>query len=265
MKIAEMQDGLTTLVRTFKERHVRSVKGRPGRTDIPTTIHVIRGQTPVAVISHNADRDRMLWVAEVAVRGFDADVLNVAFETYYANSEKFPLNPTTGEPWGPGEMQRAAEQDRGVARGWIEEALLVTTLNRAGDARTNVLPYRIVGRSVEWSDDTPDGMDNDDADSGNLGGYVYEVLRRIMDAPSATHGWWDKANAEMRAIAEEMGPERTRWAIDCATLAHLKESTEGDDLIVALYAEPGSPRHQWIRERFPSNQVIRAEGWFDGN
>lgn len=252
MRIREAVDATAATARRVKADHVRQVKGKRGRTDISTCIQAWRGDQIAAIIWSPPDRDRMLGLAHIAAIGFGADVLAVTMETYQALGDGQggkPINPTTGEQWGPGEMQQAAEEHDAVARGWITEALMTQVLNRAGDTSMVCQPYRITGRVVEWDDFPLPGEGDPRAE-----GIVPDALARAMSAESI-----DVIAHRMfgHAATAGLSPERARAHQDVAVVKVIGEQYPDGDVLVLLTAEPGTVRQQVLRDRLPSSNVVR--------
>jgi hypothetical protein len=242
MKIEDHLHAAVKHAEHVKREHVRSVKGKPGRTDILTITESWRGTEPVCAVFTPPDRDRMLAVARVSAAGFGADTLAVTMETYESVSATM-LNPDTGQRWGPGEMATYYEK-HGRDNGAVSEALFVCCYNRAGDEVVQSLPYRIVGRVVEWAE-------RKDFDTGVGSGIVPDTLRAIM-ADKTVH-------QQLGGAFSELSPEQMLAHGDAGTIQALMAS--GYDLGMAVFAEPGSVRAQVLRESLDRSQIVDPRNW----
>lgn len=259
MRIQEALDKATTGARFVKERHVRDVKGRPGRTDINTFIECYRGNHLVATVMLRPDRDAMLEAAWFASRGFSADVVSVTMETWQRAAKFGPdgepesmVNPLTGRPIEQGDLGDLAMNHDGIARGWVVEALVTQVLNRAGDTLAAVQPYRIEGRQVEWLE-PPGGGEQPD----RFEGFVPDELGRAMQ--ETTLDQIIGATGLSLGAIPGLSEEQARAHADIATVKVLGEKMADRDVMVMLAAERGTVREQVIRGRFPRAQVIRPD------
>jgi hypothetical protein len=138
---------------TALARDLREQTARRGRVTISAHVLAYRGLEPVAaVVVAQHQRDRVLEAADIAARGFGADAIALVMDTWCATDDFALYSPLTGQSWGPGEMQHAAEDHGAVEKGWLSDALLVTVHNRAGDVAAVTLPYRIASREVIWAE-----------------------------------------------------------------------------------------------------------------
>lgn len=250
MRITDALEVACGGARRVKEEHVRRVKGKPDRTDIMTVVACYRGGNRVGAVFTPPDRDRMLRIAWLAAAGFSADLLTVTMESWTGTT-----NPLTGKDWGPGEMSDAVANHDGLAKGWITECLMTQVCNRAGDAMARNQPYILHGRVVEWLDVAQ--IDSNDEDM-SLTGIVPEALVAAMNQPAVDH--WMSRDRLATALVDSLGLERSRAHMDVATVTALADR-EGNDVLVALEAKPGTVREQVIRERFPRSRVIRPGEW----
>jgi hypothetical protein len=228
--------------RRLKEAHVRATHdSAPGAADISPVIQGWRGSQPVVVLAPaRVNRDDALHAARLAAVGFGCDVLSFTADGWEAaDSER---SPTTGKPWRPGEMQRAVEEDGALEAGRISEALTTLVVNRAGDVRGALLPYRvdrklsclgIASYELAWQEEPPL------AQNVTWGGLVVDYLVDFMNEPSvdalmARHGI---------PLAESFGlsGEEARAHMDCAALKTLRSSGfDGEATLLANSAARAS-------------------------
>ncbi len=191
MKLDEVLDLAVAEARRVKEHVCRK---RP--SDIKAMVDVLRGDELIAaVVVGQHERDEILRVFRGCAIGFDADTLALTHESY-ASATRLPadldhlteqdeediersrINPLTGQPWGPGEMQEAAIHHGGLEKGWVHEVLSISCANRAGDIAVTMLPYRYASRHVVWGErlDMPAGM--------RAEGTMPEAMVEAMNTPS---------------------------------------------------------------------------------
>jgi hypothetical protein len=104
----------TKLIRETKEATVaRSPQDDPGDM-CPAALFERDGVFVAAGNAPEVDRDMGLELARVGIRGFAADAIIWAADAHAANS---PINPATGEEWGPGGMQNACDNEGACAVG----------------------------------------------------------------------------------------------------------------------------------------------------
>lgn len=222
--------------RRLKEAHVRDTHDPARRaTDIAPVVLGWRGSQPVVLLAPaRVNRDDALHATRLAAIGFGCDVLSVTTEGWVpANSKR---NPTTGKPWGPGEMQRAVEEEGALEAGWITEALTTNVVNRAGDVLGALLPYRVDRRvsalgitsyDLEWAQQPALSPKN------GWGGLVVDYLVEFMNEPPV-----DALMAQAGLPSGEsygMSDEEARAHIDCAVVKTLRRS--GFDGAVMLLAD----------------------------
>lgn len=232
--------------RKVKEDHVREVKGKKGYTDILTVVEAWRGAEVVCAVFLRPERDDMLRVCNLLARGFSADMLVTIMETYQANERMNPgvgaatTNPDTGESWGPGELGEYFEKHG--PGGIVTEALLVSAYNRAGDEAMQTLMYRIDGRRMEWTFDS--GV-MDEASSG----IVPDTMRHIMTEPSAGQlfGHLDQDLMDVMAVK--------------ALREGMEAVSPNQQIMVMLFAEPGSKRHQLMRQHLDRSEIADPRQW----
>jgi hypothetical protein len=79
-----------------------------------------------------------------------ADQIAIAADAFKSAST---VNPITGEPWGPGGMQRAAQEDLALHRGLVDEEIYLACWRRDGTSHIASMPYAhdTKRRRVKWA------------------------------------------------------------------------------------------------------------------
>jgi hypothetical protein len=246
-RIGERVEAAARHARKVKEDHVRDVKGRRGRTDIMTIVEAWRGADVVGVGFVPPDRDRMLQVAHVMAGGFGADMVVLTVETFAVLGAKDESDPDTGETWAPNAMGEYFER-HGDANGVVTEALTLWAFNRAGDEHMQSLPYRIVGRGVEWGETAGGAPDRAE-------GIIPDAMRRFMSQPTVL-----QMTARMGVHASS--PEEEQALADTVAVKLLGEQQgDGPPIMVMMFAEPGSVRHQVLRRVLGRSAVQDPSAW----
>jgi hypothetical protein len=232
--------------RRLKEAQVRDTHDPSrGATDIAPVVQGWRGSQPVVLLAPaRMNPDDALYAARLAAVGFGCDILSFTTEGWQAADPE--RNPTTGRPWGPGEMQRAVEEEGALEAGWITEALTTNVVNRAGDVLGAVLPYRVDRRlsalgitsySLQW------GQQPNLSRDAEWGGLLVDHLVEFMNEPpvDALMAQADLPSADSLGLSGE----EARAHIDCAVVKTLRSS--GFEGAVMLQAD--SPVRASVIER----------------
>lgn len=168
MTMERIPSQIIRLARRSKERAVRA-----NRFDFmmcSVAIFERDGRRLATVRTPEPDRDQALLAVKLGAFGFSVDavttIMDVNFHKHDTDSSL--LNPVTGEPWGPGDMQRILDE-MGPDNPYVGEAVGVqrTTMD---DAIAVNLPYKLDQRhrSVKWKEP------HYDLTIG--GGLVYEAI-----------------------------------------------------------------------------------------
>jgi hypothetical protein len=251
VKIDDAAKAAADAVREIKEDTVRRHKGR---FDLETTIMCYRGNDPVGIVNLPPHRDEMLKMCYLAAHGFSADVLTVTHDSYlvYGTPEEVLNDPRTGKHWKaagpdePGSMQTYV--DEFGFDGLVKESLVTHVVNRAGDSKSVVQPYEVVGRVVTW-------LEWPDREGMQTGGGVPEALKVCMDARTFEHLIPVEAYG---LVGNDM--ERARFHMDVVTVQLIEEKAEVP-VTVALFAKRGSKRDQMLRSRLSRSQVRDPSRW----
>lgn len=190
MRLRDAIEASIGRVKFMKENSVAEHTVREGAdTDLLPIIEGWRGEAPVVTLMpHVVDRESTLGAAKLAAVGYGCDLIVVTSEGWHPTAEHHDINPITGQPWGPGQMQDVAEHHQGLERGIIAEALTVVAVNKAGDVVGTVLDYKIVpgeaNLTVEWAPD-PFFADNTEEDAKTrFEGYMADRLVEFMEQPN---------------------------------------------------------------------------------
>lgn len=255
MKIEDAAMLSTRTTRAVLEDMAREGKGAPVR--FPSLMLAYRGLNPVAMIVLPPNRETIMSTVRVVAGGFAPDVIALTHDTYAAigSAGKALIDPRTGKRWGrnpghgPGPMQTYVEEFG--YDGTIADCLVTQVANRAGDVRTEAHPYAIDGRWVRWLEPldpaTSDTMFTDDG--------VSDILRYVMGLPDI----YQTMPNELRALSA-IDPERAYAEMDVTTATVLHDGMPAQ-VQVRLFAKPGSPRHQRLRQKFARSQIVDPSRW----
>ncbi len=145
------------------------------------TLLAMRGQDVVAQVTIAGDMRMIAGAIAAAAVGFDADMLVFIAESYTTELED---NPVTGKRWCRGEISDVATNHAGVELGWIREQMMVTAVNRAGDSGVATATFVATSDGVTW--EPAEITDSITGEAGDWSGMVVEVLREVMERPSAS-------------------------------------------------------------------------------
>lgn len=160
-------------VKSTKEKLVR--EAGPGIQDDICPIVVFERDGIQVAVCHapQVDRDLGLAIASIGAPGYGADEMLFAVDAHYTTQ---PLNPRTGKPWQPGEMQKACDHEGACDVGVTTDCLMVLTVNLAGEMRWMNVPYHVdkATRETHWLDTEfmPEDL--------QLAGLVPDTLRDAM-------------------------------------------------------------------------------------
>jgi hypothetical protein len=224
-----------SLVEHFTQRH----------QDCPHMITCYRGEEEVAVIVMHGGGEDVTRAAMLAIRGFDADTTTMVIDSYttVCNEQHshedhdeamraggpcpHMINPVTGKRWVPGELEEAARLHGAVEKGWLEDALLLSAVNRAGDWRAVSLPYALAGTKrdrVSW---------RTMQDTTQTHGPLRDGLIEAMNLPGGTIAYRQLFGDS----PDDLGENWSREARDSYTATGLKMML-GDRIQVALSCDP---------------------------
>ena len=222
------------------QRFTAAREGR-GRDDMTPMVEFYRGDKPVSVvIAARVDRDLALDAIAIGVPGFDADRVVFCLDTHQSIGEAGMIDPRTGEPWAPGAMQEACDEQGYCDTGLIVDAITVHEAFRDGHFRMRSLPYRVdkATGGLTWLDEY--GFDLD-GEGEVIDGLIPAAVRAAFERPTLA----DAA----RSLREDFGLTEEE-AIDHNDCAVAKVLMTNIACIASLYAPPGSQREGIIRKSF---------------
>lgn len=193
-------EDLITRFRKLKESAVEDMEER-GTDDIQPLIEVWRDGEPILfIMCPNVDRDEGLDAAYYSIRGLAADRIVMMLD---AHVTKNMTNPKTGEPWGPGEMQAACDDDGACDIGLITDCLVVNDVSRDGNFTMHTLPYHVNkdAKEVHWQQEGEHERTMKEDDESKLEGLIPSVLRDAFSKPT----FFEEYTKEVGLSPEEEG------------------------------------------------------------
>lgn len=166
-----------------KSKNEAVARARPGRhDDLCPMVDVWRdGRFLAGIVCPEVDRDLALNAAQVAVPGFSADRVVLALDSHMSSSA---TNPSTGEAWGPGEMQGLCDNEDACDLGLITDAMVIHEVGRDGSWELRILPYHVhkTSRTIAW---LPEVEQLSSETAGHeLSGLVVEVVQDAFKMPT---------------------------------------------------------------------------------
>lgn len=202
-------------IKKLKEHRVAEGQGVEGDDDLTPMVEVFRGEDLVAmIVAPQVDRDQGLDAARMAAVGFSADKISMVLDAHVSSS---PINPKTGEEWGPGEMQRACHEDGACQVGLITDTLIIIDHYRSGRHREEMLPYHVHAddKTVHWvgadSADLPRVIDTDNEGEG-VDGIIPNAIFDAFKEPVL----FDVMKQQLGLEAFHLTEEQARVHCDCA-------------------------------------------------
>jgi hypothetical protein len=180
----EMPDYVAELAR----RCVAMKEGLVGRTmegqndDLAPIVHAHRNDQTLAIIGCQVvSRDMGLYACAAAAQGLGADELWLVTDAHMSHSGV----DAQGEPWAPGGMQQACDNDGACALGLITDCINVAGVERSGRHWMLVLPYHVhkTERTVRWVDDDTLFMDDAVDPEAHVGGYLFDCMDQCFATP----------------------------------------------------------------------------------
>lgn len=121
--------------------------------DLPPVVEARRNGRQVAMaMAPVVNRDQGLVAAKVLADAFAADELWFVTDAHMSRDE---LNPLSGKPWAPGEMQRACDGEGACELGLITDCMMINRVDRALRHSLCLLPYHVHHGegTMRWVDD----------------------------------------------------------------------------------------------------------------
>src|SRR5204862_6338694 len=184
------------------------------------------------------DRDTGLKAGMLGARGFSATTMAITFESYQAVE---PHSPMTGLDWRPGEMQYVFKTQPGQTS--VLECMTTSMHERGGGFGLCSQPFQIKEGQVVWSEAMVHLPSDGEAD-----GAMFSYLQQAMSVSTVI----EEMAADKRQLAKLLldavdDPEVRLFHADMATCQVLLKDEVATS--VALLADPGTEREQWIAER----------------
>ena len=226
---------------------VQTFRRSLGAQEMNPLVYVERdGELVATLLAGTISRDEGLLLARTAAVGFGADALTFVAEMRMnvgTVAGEVPVNPISGLPWAPGQMQALAEDGAGEALG-IMDCLLLMRVVRGGDkVQAAMLGYRVAAGSVDFFDSgllkNIDGMSGYIADA-LMAFFIEPTVESIAIAHPATI-----AAAEMDGLTVEE-QKLIFWCVaakfldryGCYTLLHTKSDFEREVYVRHLSRTP---------------------------
>lgn len=200
------------------------------------------GELICSALAPHISRDHALAIARILTGPTKADVVVMSVDAHVTNSQ---LNPKTGQPWGPGEMQAACDDDGACAVGLLQDCIHTVAVFR--DGTTQGIQRRYSGHetkgAMKWEE--PDAMPR----GANLGGMVTDVL---LEAMSFDYSGVE-ADMEKGRVEEGLSVEEAYWLSACAGVQLVILS--GAAGAVGVFAPP---EYESILQGTLSQQVLQT-------
>jgi hypothetical protein len=154
------------------------------------------------------DRDQALAAIQMVTPLVGADLVCATLDAHVTQSM---VNPATGKPWGPHEMQNACDDEGACATGLLTDCL--ATMGVFRDGHVEQVNHRYTGHetigTLKWQD--PDYMVESAEGKANLSGLVVDTMKHAMTQAHSAERF--TRTAEMLAKAKEVGipPLEAYW------------------------------------------------------
>jgi hypothetical protein len=156
-----------------------------------------------------------MYAADIMCRATGCDYLLFSFDTHMSSE---PLNPTTGKPWGPGEMQRMCDAEGYCETGNIRDNLVVCVIRRSdGKLRFESIPYHfhkpngVDSEIMFWDNhlmtEWPEEIESADM-QGQMMGMIPDKLRAAITAPLIRDLMKEKLGLDPEVFGLEPSAER---------------------------------------------------------
>lgn len=246
----DLQERLKQTVELVKEIKTAWVDSKPENTDLAIYLHFWRGDEIVAAVQTALDRDVGLQAGALGAMGFGADVMSIAFESYYSTLVNSPI---TGEPWLHRELQFVYEtHPEAHAEGWVDSCISIAVHERGGEYAFLSVPYVIEDDQVVWTDGEQQVSSAHSEEQAR--GPMFEYLQQVMSSPTIAdrmaEGSDDQIAKMMAGLIDD--DEARLFHTDMATLKALED--RGLITGIMFGAEKGSNRAQWLQERLGPEQ-----------
>lgn len=125
------------------------------------------------------DKRDAIAVANLIAPLLQSDWLLATMDTHISYN---PTNPATGEPWKPGEMQKACDEDGACSTGIITDAITAMLVRRDGTVQMVSRTYHVdkAKGEIHWVDVTSMDTRGKDPEANQVTGFVAENLMRAF-------------------------------------------------------------------------------------
>jgi hypothetical protein len=204
--------------------------------------HILTAMPPVL------DKNRALAIADICAGPIQPDLIVMTTDAHTTN---VPINPATGRPWGPGEMQNACDTDGACSTGLLIDCLLTSAV--FGDLHHEMLQQKYTGHEkaggIQWHE--PEHLRSGDelTPTGYLVDRLTDAMKHARDGMSpAITTVLDKA-AKDDGI--DSGSAFWHGVVSSAAISMMAQAA----MSVMIYAPP---EYMHIVERGLSDDAIRA-------
>lgn len=217
----------------FKEHAVATYDGTEGTTDdlVPAVL-VVCEDLEMMVLAPHIDRDLGLHAATTLTAALQPLHVTVMSD---AHTTSQPNNPSTGQPWRPGEMQKACDTEGACTAGVLDDCLVFSTVWPDGRVRMATRIYTVTkgegvgGSTISWTGTAEDTiLDSLDDATAEPGGYMIDVLRAGWTGPRV-----EALNLITGLFGGILPPEELRARAVAAVVHHLHEA----DYMVLIAAD----------------------------
>lgn len=186
----DLTDFITTCI-GVKEGQVRGWKAGETDTDDVTPAVRILCTDPhmlaVTVVAPQINRDMGLQAARFLTGALQPDWVTMMADAHVTRAT---INPVTGKPWEPGEMQNLCDNEGACSTGLLTDCLTFTTIWRDDARRRMDNRMYVVNKelgTVEWLTDPEERVfDTAANDKGNLSGFITDSMVEAFTAPEFT-------------------------------------------------------------------------------
>jgi len=167
------------------------------------------GNLVLTLIPDNVSRDKALACAVFASVPVRPDVMALSLDAHVTQTL---VNPTTGKPWGPGEMQGLCDNEGACATGLLTDCIFTQAV--FADGHTEQVQRRYTGHEkaggLTWQE--PDHM-VEGSGTGHAEGLVTDVVRRAMEQAQAEDNPMTEAEkmADEKGVGTDLSAEEKYW------------------------------------------------------
>ncbi len=163
--------------RNLKNQIVTDAEDGQNDDMVPIVTFRREGEDLAIFFANQVDRDLALFAIAIGVPGYGCDEIVLATDAHYTRN---PINPKTGERWGPNEMQQACDVDGACSLGIITDYIPVIRAYRDGRFDQTILPYHVDhdAHEIHWHE--PQETESD----VEVQGYIPDLIREAFAKPT---------------------------------------------------------------------------------